>query len=530
MNRRNFIRQASFASVSLLTVAYGCDSPPEDSHSQGNLDLNEVTIDELQSRMEKGELTSEKITRYYLRRIQKFDREGVKLNAVIEVNPDAIDIAKQCDLERRQGRVRGPLHGIPVMIKDNIDTADKMMTTAGSLALHGHIAREDAFIVKELRKAGAVLIGKTNLSEWANFRSTRSTSGWSSRGGQTKNPYVLDRSPCGSSSGSGTAVAANLCVVAIGTETNGSISCPSSMNALVGIKPTVGLWSRRGIIPISHSQDTAGPMARTVKDATILLRALGARDENDAASSTRDNSIVNYMSALKPDGLSGKRIGVERSFLNGHEAIDVLMKNAIAKMKAAGAIVVEVDLLDKMKDASGAEFDFLKFEFKDGLNNYLKTSTVPVKSLEDVITFNSRNEDKAMPFFKQEILIQSQEAPGVDTDEYRRLHKAVVDGSRNVISSVMQANQLDAICGPANGPPWCIDPINGDAFTGYGMYSPAAMAGYPSITVPMGEVQELPIGLCFFGLAYEELRLIEIAFSFEQIVAARKAPKFISTI
>ena len=489
--------------------------------------LNEITIDQLQQKMQSGELTARSITEMYLKRIEEIDKGGPKLNAVIEINPEALTIADALDRERKENNVRGPLHGIPVLIKDNIDTGDQMMTTAGSLALLGHKAAKDAFIIEALRKAGAVLLGKTNLSEWANFRSTRSSSGWSSRGGQTKNPYVLDRSPCGSSSGSGSAVAANLCALAIGTETDGSIHCPSSINGIVGIKPTVGLWSRSGIIPISHTQDTAGPMARTVRDAVILLGPLTAVDDNDTVTVNRPASVLNdYTQFLNADGLNGKRIGIEKSFLKSHEVIDELFKEAIETMKAKGATLVEVDLMAKLKSLEGLEYEVLKFEFKDGLNKYLASANAGMRSLQDVIDFNAKNDSAAMPFFKQEILESSQQKADLKSKEYLDTFSKLRTTTRNAIDTLLKDNQLSCICGPTNGPSWCIDLINGDSFTGYGMYSPAAVAGYPSITVPMGMVFGLPVGLTLLGTAYAEPDLIAVAFAYEQSSHKRMPPEF----
>jgi amidase len=406
-----------------------------------------------------------------------------------------------------------------------------MMTTAGSLALEGHVAAADAPIVKQLRDAGAVLLGKTNLSEWANFRSTRSSSGWSSRGGQTKNPYVLDRSPCGSSAGSGTAVAANLCAIAIGTETNGSISCPSSINGIVGIKPTVGLWSRTGIIPISHTQDTAGPMARTVRDAAILLGALTAEDSLDKVTQNRSADIPrDYTVFLKTDALDVKIIGVDKSLLKGHEAIDLLLAKALEQMKVAGATIVEVEFRDQLKDMGKDEFDVLKYEFKDGLNKYLATHTGKVKSLGEVIKFNEENESRAMPYFKQEILIDSDGLEDLNSKGYKDALDRLLTTTRKAFADVFSKHNLNALCGPTNGPSWCIDLINGDSFTGYGMYSPAAIAGYPSITVPMGAVASLPVGLSFLGMAYTEPELLGIAFAYEQVSKNRKPPEYVASV
>jgi amidase len=490
--------------------------------------LEELTIAELQEKMTKGDLTARSIAEAYLSRIESIDKAGPKLNSVIEVNPEALAIADKLDEERRNNRIRGPLHGIPILIKDNINTADKMMTTAGSLALSGHHPATDAFIVTQLREAGALILGKTNLSEWANFRSSRSSSGWSSRGGQTLNPYVLDRSPCGSSSGSGTAVASNLCAIAIGTETDGSIACPASVNGVVGIKPTVGLWSRSGIIPISESQDTAGPMARTVKDAAILLGALMRIDPDDKAMADRKASApVDYTTFLDANALKGKVIGIDKALLKGHEVIDALLEKAIEQMKSAGATVLTVDFKSKFNTVSKDEYERLLFEFKDGLNRYLQKNNAPVKTLAELIEFNNKNADRVMPFFRQEIFEEAQAKGDVTSPEFQALTKRINSGARSVFKEVFTANKLDAVCGPANGPGWCIDLVNGDFFTGYGMYSPAAIAGYPSVTVPMGFVNGLPIGISFLGEAYSEGKLISIAFAYEQLSKNRAKPEFL---
>ncbi len=538
MKRRNFLQNAGIGSIAILPgISYLISCSPQEKQGANpdanttEFQLQELTIDDLQEKMRSGQMTSRQITEAYLERIRQIDRSGPVLNSVIEINPDALTIADSLDQEREDGKLRGPLHGIPVLIKDNIDTGDKMMTTAGSLALDGHRAEVDAPIIKQLREAGAVLLGKTNLSEWANFRSIRSSSGWSSRGGQTKNPYVLDRSPCGSSSGSGTAVAANLCAVAIGTETNGSIACPASINGIVGIKPTVGLWSRAGIIPISHTQDTAGPMARTVRDAAILLGALTGEDPNDSITLSRNVDIPKeYTAFLKTDGLQGKIIGVDKSLLKGHEAIDALLAKALEQIRNAGGTVVEVAFRDLLNDVGKDEFDVLKYEFKDGLNKYLAAHSANVKSLEDVIRFNDENEKDVMPYFKQEILVGSQAMEDLNSNGYTQALKRLLTTTRRVFADVFKEHKLNAVCGPTNGPSWCIDLINGDSFTGYGMYSPAAIAGYPSITVPMGMVSGLPIGLSFLGLAYSEPELISIAFAYEQVSGNRVPPEFVESV
>lgn len=492
-------------------------------------ELEGLSIDDLQKKMETGEFTSHQLVKLYLDRIIHIDQQGPNLHAVIEINPDALSIADQLDTERKANKVRGPMHGIPVLLKDNIDTGDKMQTTAGSLALAGNIASKDAFVVQKLREAGAVILGKTNLSEWANFRSSRSSSGWSSRGGQTKNPYLLDRSPCGSSSGSGVAVAADLCVVTVGTETDGSIACPASMNGIVGIKPTVGLVSRSGIIPISKTQDTAGPFGKTVRDAAILLGAMTGTDSLDPVTlASAGKSKTDYTTYLDPKGLKGKRIGVEKSFLQKHEALDALLQTALDQMKAQGAIIVEVDFMSHYDNLGQEEFELMKYEFKDGLNKYLATSNSKMKSLEDVITFNKENASTAMPYFRQEILDSSVIKGDLNSQAYKTL-VSKLQTTKAFIDSVMVAHRLDALCGPATGPSWCIDVTNGDHWTGYGAYGPAATTGYPSITVPMGMVNEIPVGISFFSRAYDEPGLLAIAYAYEQASKNRVSPRFLAT-
>ncbi|HKO82425.1 MAG TPA: amidase, partial [Chitinophagaceae bacterium] len=463
MNRRNFLKTGSVTSIAITSMGLAsCQSSPASSNKPvdetlgiDDFELNEITIDELQQKMQAGTYTSRSVTELYLKRIEAIDKNGYALRAVIEVNPDALAIADERDKERKEGKVRSPLHGIPVLIKDNIDTGDKMMTTAGSLALEGHKASKDAFIIKQLREAGAVLLGKTNLSEWANFRSNRSTSGWSSRGGQTKNPCILDRNPCGSSSGSGVAVAANLCTVAIGTETDGSIIAPASFNGIVGIKPTVGLLSRSGIIPISATQDTAGPMARTVKDAAILLGALTGIDEADKVTrESEGKSKKMYTPFLDINGLQGKRIGIEKSFLKGHEGVVALYKQAIKLMESKGSTIVEVELLKQCNDFDEREYLVLLYEFKDGLNKYLATANAKVKTLADIIAFNKNNEAKVMPYFKQETLERSEAKAGLETKEYIDALKISLS-TRKIIDDIMTENKLDAIAATSIGPANC---------------------------------------------------------------------------
>jgi amidase len=540
MHRRNFIKNGSLAGLAMATVsvAAACNSATgqqkgndAEAQKEDDFELNEVTIDQLQQKMKDGSYTSHSISKLYLRRIDDIDKAGPKLNAVIEVNPDALAMADALDQERKNGKVRGPLHGIPVLIKDNIDVAGKMMTTAGSLALDGHHAREDAFIIKQLKAAGAVILGKTNLSEWANFRSSHSTSAWSSRGRQTRMPYILDRNPSGSSSGSGSAAAANLCAVAIGTETDGSVVSPSSVNGLVGIKPTVGLLSRSGIIPISKTQDTAGPMARTVKDAAILLGALTGVDADDPyTESGKGKALTDYTKYLDANGLQGKRIGMEKAFLKGNFDVVNLFKKAIETLKSKGATVVEIDLLSKLKTPGEAEFTVLLYEFKDGLNKYLANANAKVKSLQDVIAFNNQHAAQAMPFFKQETLELAQTKGDLNSKEYIDALKKSNHDVRVIIDQLLTENKLDAICGVTNGPACCIDLVNGDYDNGISFSSPAAMAGYPHITVPMGQVHGLPIGFSFFGTAYTEPQMISLGYAFEQATKRREPPKFVKNL
>jgi len=533
MNRRNFIKSGSAAglitTIGLPASAVVIAGDDVITAFKDDFDLNEVTISELQKRMQSGKASSKSITKLYLKRIEKIDKSGPKLNAVIELNPDALEIAIKMDEERKAGKIRGMMHGIPVLIKDNINTGDKMQTTAGSLALAGNIASEDAFIVKKLREAGAVILGKTNLSEWANFRSTRSCSGWSSRGGQTKNPFILDRSPSGSSSGSGSAVSANLCAIAIGTETNGSVIAPSSYNGIVGLKPTVGLLSRSGIIPISKTQDTAGPMGRSVTDVAILLSVLTGVDSNDEVTKNSDGKTAqDYTKFLKTDALKGKRIGIEKSFLTGHEGVVALYKNAISKLKESGAEIVEIELLKEMRVIGSASFTVLQCEFKDGVNAYLSKVNAKVKTLSDVIAFNKANESTAMPYFKQETLESSDKAPDINSKEYKEAVEKVIS-SRKIISDLMAKNKLDAIAGTSYGIPSGIDLFNGDYSNGFYFCSPAAMAGFPHITVPMGKIYELPVGLSIMALAYEEPKVLAMAFAYEQATKHRSVPKFIKS-
>ena len=534
MKRRTFLTTTTLATVGISTLLVeGCKnttknigSEASDSDAIAEFELDEETITSLQVKLTSGKYSSQQLVELYLNRIENIDNKGYNLNAIIEINPDAVSIAKEMDKERSEGKSRGPLHGIPVVIKDNIDTADKMQTTAGSLAMVGNIASYDAFVVKKLREAGAIIIGKTNLSEWANFRSTQSSSGWSSRGGQTKNAYILDHNPCGSSAGSGVAVSANLCVVAVGTETDGSIVCPASVNGIVGIKPSVGLISRFGIIPISKTQDTAGPMARTVKDAAILLGVLSGIDDKDLITKeSKGKSFMDYTQFLDLNALKGKRIGIEKKPQGANQFINALLEKGINLLKEKGATIIEIDYIDKINSLGEAEFEVLQYEFKDGLNQYLSSTNAKVKSLKDVIDFNLANEDEAMPYFKQEILESSNLKTGLADKKYiDALNKSHIS-SKNILDSVFEEHKLDAICGITMGPACSIDMIYGDRW-GYSLTMPAAASGYPHITVPGGKVYDLPVGLSFFGTAYSEPKLIGIAFAYEQASKNRVKPEF----
>ena len=484
--------------------------------------------------MAEGRLSARAITEKYLARIREIDQGPNGLNAVIELNPEALALADELDRERAAGQLRGPLHGIPVLIKDNIDTADKMMTTAGALALDGNIARQDAWVAAQLRAAGAIILGKTNLSEWANFRSTRSSSGWSSRGGQTRNPYVLNRNTSGSSSGSAAGVAANLCAVAIGTETNGSVISPASICGIVGIKPTVGLVGRSGIIPISHTQDTAGPMARTVRDAAILLSALTGIDSRDQATTASEGkSHPDYTAFLDPNGLKGARIGIDRSAFGFHEGVDAVMETAMELMRAQGATLVDLERVYE-GDTGNEEYQVLLYEFKDGVNKYLAgvPDGVPVRSLREVIEYNLAHPEENLPWFGQEILIKAQEKGDLTTPEYLEALEKVRRLTRDEgIDKVMSGQQLDAILAPAEGPGWTTDLVNGDRYiSGGNGYGTAAMAGYPSITVPAGAVHGLPVGICLYGKAWTEPILLKLAYAFEQAGPPRLAPSFLQNL
>jgi amidase len=495
-------------------------------------ELSEITVAKLQDEMKSGKLTARSIAERYLTRIENVDKHGPAVNSVIEVNPDALALAEELDRERKAKGPRGPLHGIPVLIKDNIATRDRMMTTAGSLALMGATAPKDAFLVKRLRKAGAVILGKANLSEWANIRSSHSTSGWSGRGGLTRNPYALDRNPCGSSSGSAAAVSANFCALALGTETDGSIVCPSSVNGIVGIKPTVGLVSRAGIIPIAHSQDTAGPMARTVTDAAILLGALTGVDADDPATELSGaKAPTEYSKFLDPSGLHGSRIGVVRKFFGISDAVDKLMNEAIEEMKHQGAVIVDPADLGTMDQLGDSELQVLLYELRADLNSYLAAlgAGAPVHSLQEIIEFNERNREKEMPYFGQDLFIKAEAKGSLTEKEYlEALEKNHRLTRKEGIDAVMEKFQLDALVAPTGGPAWITDLVDGDHDPG-GSSTPAAVAGYPNINVPVGFVFGLPVGVSFFGKAYSEPTLIKLAYSFEQATRHRRAPQFLPT-
>ena len=535
MKRRAFLTSTTIATAGLSSFLFSGFAPAiqnndqilEESPFLDFFELEEATIDSLRTDLLSGKITSEALVKLYLNRIATIDKSGPTLNAIIELNPEALVLAKAMDTEMKLGKSRGPLHGIPIVIKDNIDTADQMQTTAGALAMEGNFASKDAFIVEKLREAGAIIIGKSNLSEWANFRSTQSCSGWSSRGGQTKNPTILDHNPCGSSAGSGVAVAANLCVVAVGTETDGSIVCPASVNGIVGIKPTVGLVSRSGIIPISKTQDTAGPMARTVKDAAILLGVLVGIDSTDTITNeSKGKAFTDYTSFLDLNALKGKRIGIEKKPQGNNQYINALLEKALNLLKQNGAIIVEIDYINEINALSDAEFELMQYEFKEGLNHYLSTATAKVKSLKEVIEFNIANEDKAMPYFKQELLESSDLKQGLDTKAYKDALEKSHMGSKRILDAVFLENQLDSICGITMGPACSIDTIYGDRWGGYSLTMPAAASGYPHITVPCGTVYDLPVGLSFFGTAYMEPKLIGMAYAFEQVSKNRVKPEF----
>ena len=537
-SRRSFLR--STIATTLATAAYpalgaarAADPASEPSPAAKDFELDELTLDDLQKALHSGQSTSHSLTEKYLARIQEIDKAGPSINAIIEVNPEALAIAEALDKERKEKGPRGALHGIPILIKDNIDTADRMSTTAGSLALLDSRPAKDAFVAAQLRKAGALILGKTNLSEWANSRSSHSTSGWSGRGGLTRNPYALDRNPCGSSSGTGAAISANLAAAGVGTETDGSVVCPSSANGLAGLKPTVGLVSRSGIIPIAHSQDTAGPMARTVRDVAILLSAMAGVDPEDRATAASDGKAhPDYTKFLDADGLKGARLGVVRKYFGFNDAVDELMNKLIADMKQAGAEIVDPADIPTIGKFDEGETTVLLYELKADLAAYLARvgPSAPMKSLKDVIEFNDRNRDKEMPYFGQDLFLKSQKKGPLTSKEYldalaknHRLTRA------QGIDFVMNKFKVDALVAPTGSPAWLTDLINGDHFSG-GSSSAAAVAGYPNINVPAGFISGLPVGISFFGRAWSEPTLLKIAYAFEQLTKARQKPRFLPTV
>ena len=540
MDRRTFIGTTAAGGAGLAMTS-ACAPSASDSPTGAQapdeippFEFDEVTVDDLQRMMEAGEHTARSITQAYIGRIEAMDRQGPELRSMIEINPDALEIADELDAERRASGPRGPLHGIPVALKDNLDTHDRMTTTAGSLALEGSIPPRDSFVAERLRAAGAILLGKANMSEWAYFRGERATSGWSARGGQCVNPYALNRNPCGSSSGSGVAASANLCALTVGTETGGSIMCPSSSNGIVGIKPTVGLWSRSGIIPISHSQDTAGPMTRTVRDAAILLGgAVGVDPRDEATSRSEGNFHTDYTQFLDPAGLDGARIGVARSFTGFDPRVMALFEDAVLAMRDAGAVIVDPANLPAANWRDELPLIVLEYEFKADLNAYLATlgPDAPVRTLAEIIEFNEQNAALEMPHFGQQRMLASQ-ARGPLTDEvYLNAVRTIQRGNREEgIDALMNEHRLDAIVAPTRDLPWTTDHIKGDRLDGGSSAGPAAIAGYPDISVPMGFVSGLPAGVSFFGRAWSEPVLIRIAYAFEQATQHRQAPTFAPTL
>jgi amidase len=526
MDRRDFVRLGLAAGAVAGVAQSGAALA-----AQGPGGILDAGVLEQQAQMRAGKLSAHALVSQYLARIAAIDKAGPRLHSVIELNPDALKIAAELDRERATGRLRGPLHGIPVLLKDNIATGDKMSTSAGSLALDGVRATRDAFVAAQLRAAGAVILGKTNLSEWANMRSTHSTSGWSGRGGQTRNPYALDRNTSGSSSGSGAAIAASLATLAVGTETDGSIVSPASTCGIVGIKPTLGLVSRSGIVPIAASQDTAGPMTRSVTDAALLLAAMAGVDSDDAATAGSSGRAADYAAALRKDGLQGKRIGVARNFFDSNDVVDALIVKALEVLKAQGAVLVDVTVpnIDKYGDSETA---VLLYEFKPGLAAWLAAYAphAPVKTMADVIAFNDKHAAREMPYFAQEHLVAAESKAGLDTKEYK---EALANNLRYAreegIDHVMQEHKLDALVAPTGGPAWLTDYINGDHYGG-SFSSPAAVAGYPHITVPAGYARGLPVGISFVGGAYSEATLIAMAYAYEQATLHRRAPSFPASV
>lgn len=505
-----------------LTLSLGLSAAPALAL---RADWHEAGIAELQQAMAAGQLSSADLVAYFLRRIEALDRHGPRLNSVIELNPDAMAIARALDRERQARGARGPMHGIPVLIKDNIDTADRMLTSAGSLALIGDRPSKDAFIVSRLRQSGAVILGKTNLSEWANIRSSRSISGWSGRGGQTRNPYDPRRNPCGSSSGSAVAVAAGLAVVAIGTETDGSIVCPSSVNGIVGLKPSMGLVSRSGIVPISASQDIAGPMARNVADAAILLDVLAAADSEDPASGAlKSYSIPGYSAALGDSAAPVRRIGVARSLAGFHEGVDQVFDQALSALKAAGMTLVDPVGFELPDSVGGDEWTVLMYEFKDGIGRYLRNRPDAPQSLSALIAFNRDNAALEMPYFRQELFLEADATDGLDSPEYRKARTRAREAAARAIDDLIREHRLDALVAPTVGAAWTIDAVNGDHYPGGGASTAPAVAGYPHITVPAGYLHGLPIGLSFFGPKWSEVALLQLARDFERQLDVRRPP------
>jgi amidase len=531
MKRRSFLAASVSATALSQAACQYVLGTAASSSAPGAFELDEVSLADISSGLAQGKWTSARLVQLYLARIEAVDRNGPQLNSVLALNPDAVAIAVQLDQERKNGHVRGPLHGVPILLKDNIQTSDHTSTTAGSLALADWRAPEDAFVAARLRGAGAIILGKTNLSEWANFRSTHATSGWSGRGGQTKNPYALDRNPSGSSSGSGAGAASSLCAGAIGSETDGSVTSPSSINGIVGIKPTVGLVSRSGIIPISASQDTAGPMARTVRDVAILLTAMAGVDPQDPATAGSQGKAADYTRSLDPNGLRGARLGIARKFFESNAPMNAFLNGCIDALKKAGAEVIDPADLATHGQMDAPEQEVLLYEFKDGINRYLTRvpSGSPARTLEALIAFNEKNRDREMPFFAQELFIQSQ-AKGPLTDAaYNKARADCLRLSRQEgIDALLAAHKLDAIVTLTSGPAWYTDHVNGDRDTG-GCTTPAAVAGYPHITVPAGFYSGLPIGLSFFSRAWSEPTLFKLAYAWEQQMNARQKPTFAAT-
>ncbi|HEY5776861.1 MAG TPA: amidase [Xanthomonadales bacterium] len=515
-----YLKYLAYTALNVLLLVSSAPDGRADS-----IDYREYDIDSLQALMQAGELSSQQLVQYYLDRIEAIDRHGPALNSIIETNPQAIEIAAALDAERQRSGPRGPMHGIPVVLKANIDTADQMETTAGSLALKGHHPPADAFVVKKLREAGAVILGKANLSEWANFRSVHSSSGWSSIGGQTKNPYDLARNPCGSSSGSAVAVAASLTSVAVGTETNGSVVCPSSINGIVGIKPTLGLVSRSGIIPIAHSQDTAGPMGRTVKDAAILLAAMVGADPADPLVDTFPAAVPDFAGNLSRNALEGARIGIYRGYSGAgvDERVEQILERTIVTLMALGADIVDPVEIDT-EGMSAAQREVLYYEFKADLNAYLEKSGAPIKSLVGIIEYNNAHSDTVMPIFGQEDMIEAQGKGPLTDEQYLDALAASKRISQDGINHALATHHLDALIAPTRGPAWLTDHINGDLSSGISSSSLAAISGYPSITVPAGQVVGLPIGISFIGGRFSDAKLIQLAYAFEQASQARKPP------